>query len=948
MRGKEWLVGLLLGGLCIGGLLWLRSRDVVPEEPTREVYDERPVEHTPLPDTPPPADPPAPPAREEAAATPPPPEPAMAESTTLLVEEATPPAEIEPVEALPHAAEAVSLTGVVRSLHGPVAGVRLTLQGLPEAPAESAGEAFELPMNAQASMTNTVSDEDGAYLLSGFEPGEYTLQVTAAGALDQSIQVRVRAAGTQQDIMLEQGEGLTGIVVDNAGRPLAGINVAVHDWSSGLNSSESAVSAEDGSFELHGLSGPQVNISVTDPEQAYVGSLPIVQASVGAHLTLRMQRAGGVLVEVFDTDGQPLPGVTVKPEQPGNPNWWNPTQAVSDSLGMAQLTSLLPGRYTVTANLEDYTEGAATGVEVRPGEEARVEITLGQGAVVRGQVVDKSGRGLEGVAVVLAPRQGAGMGMQAEAMVEMQLRQSDMLGVDRQSLPGLGNMRLAYSDAEGNFSLAGLADGANRILAISVGYQTTRSSVQVEREQDPEPVRLVLELGGSIAGRVLDSGGQPLAAATVTLMSAQGMARFASSNEEGAYSLEGLPAGKHTVMVYASGSGGGMRTTSAQAEVELGATTTLDIRFSAGLLVRGRLLRAGQPVEGAMVQLLGGDGGMMNMKMGRTIADGSFEIADVQPGDYQAFIQHDARATKLPVTVPDGDKEVQVGDLEIPSSRIAGTIVSTVDGLPIAGAQLMVAEDRASAAGSAMGELLDTMLGMGQSDGEGHFELEGMQGGNLMLQATATGYAPSQLRFELLEGAELLGLRFELQPGVQLTGTVVDAQGQPAPATLGMRDLDSQTVNMGGGWQPQMAEADGSFELNGLTPGHRYAVVAQMPGLAPARAVVLAQEGVQISLALSVPGQLKLQVAVGGEPVAGASLKLFFPDGGYVGEVLSYTNFFQGPPLSDATGLLQLAGLAPGDYTALVSAGEHSQSLPVRIVSGRESEAQVELLEAAE
>jgi len=106
------------------------------------------------------------------------------------------------------------------------------------------------------------------------------------------------------------------------------------------------------------------------------------------------------------------------------------------------------------------------------------------------------------------------------------------------------------TDSDGAFSLVGLPAGSYRLGLLSPeGGQSTSprppyGSIELAHGQVVEGLKLVLDRGLAVSGRVSDEMGNPVVGAYIRC--AEGQAR---SKEDGAYTLTGLTAGQYTLKV---------------------------------------------------------------------------------------------------------------------------------------------------------------------------------------------------------------------------------------------------------------------------------------------------------------------------------------------------------------------------------------------------------------
>jgi protocatechuate 3,4-dioxygenase beta subunit len=262
----------------------------------------------------------------------------------------------------------------------------------------------------------------------------------------------------------------------------------------------------------------------------------------------------------------------------------------------------------------------------------------------------------------------------------------------------MGPMRMgpppqAISDQDGRYVFPRIRPGAYRLQVDKTGYAPLADgpqarTVQVVSGQSAEDTDVQMQRGAVIAGKVLDSAGEPLPDAPVMalrrvsqpgaqqrLMPAGGMGR--QTNDLGEFRIAGLPPGEYYVAAMPRPAammfgGPGVdasaappprtarqpRTTTAttyypgtsdqaaaQAVVVAAGAEVGNIVFTmqsvASFRVSGVVVdEQGEPVGGAMVMLMGSARAGMFMGLGtnnvRTRDNGRFDIDDVPAGSYRA------------------------------------------------------------------------------------------------------------------------------------------------------------------------------------------------------------------------------------------------------------------------------------------------------------------------
>src|SRR5258708_38942588 len=89
------------------------------------------------------------------------------------------------------------------------------------------------------------------------------------------------------------------------------------------------------------------------------------------------EQRGSIEGVIKDASGAVLPGTTVTLESGSGAK----LEATTDAQGLYRFPSLLPGRYTVNANLAGFRPGKQADVEVNLGTVKKVDFSLGVGAV---------------------------------------------------------------------------------------------------------------------------------------------------------------------------------------------------------------------------------------------------------------------------------------------------------------------------------------------------------------------------------------------------------------------------------------------------------------------------------------------------------------------------------------------------------------------------------------
>ena len=104
--------------------------------------------------------------------------------------------------------------------------------------------------------------------------------------------------------------------------------------------------------------------------------LALAAASLLAPPSSAQVSSGGIVGQVRDPGGAPLPGAAVVVE---NEATGRRRSTVTEADGGFQMSALPPGRYRLTATLDRFQQLVRGGVQVATGETVRVELALASG-----------------------------------------------------------------------------------------------------------------------------------------------------------------------------------------------------------------------------------------------------------------------------------------------------------------------------------------------------------------------------------------------------------------------------------------------------------------------------------------------------------------------------------------------------------------------------------------
>jgi protocatechuate 3,4-dioxygenase beta subunit len=601
--------------------------------------------------------------------------------------------------------------------------------------------------------------------------------------------------------------------------------------------------------------------------------------------TLWLDRAVRLAVHVRDFADRPIAGAEVRafvaPDYGDDFDWSKAfaqmalapvavARAGTDVAGTAVFAEMASGDWTFVASAPGRANGAARQVELRGGQEPPdVVIRLGAGHELRGRVLDPDGKPVAGAAVLAgAPQDAWDVGASAARL-------------------------RAVADAEGRWSLAGLAAGD---VALSAGRPGTvpapRAVVHVPSVGSFD---LVLRPTGAVVGTVTQKEtGAPVEGATVR---ATQWGRWspqvaeATTDAAGRYRIDAFPAGglnelraEREGLVFVGADEGWMQTRDRL--VVAGGELHQDLVLQRGASVAGRVTSADGPVDGAKVVLrvVASQGGVEWSGTTTTAADGTWRLDGVLPGAAYGEARKDgwwqrglpaqwwdlpadgAQGAELRVAVPESG-EVRL-DLVLERAPTLRGRVEGPDG-PVAGAQVTAAE----------------VSGFTAADGS--FALAGVRPApGVAVCAAKDGFVPRTQAVPVPEeGAPPEVVLRLARPGV-VRGRVTSTDGSPLRDARVHVVLHSDEVaftpwgidEMAGTGAPFPVAPDGTYVAAVLHAEGKFVVRASSAdhgtGTSPPVAIEEGRSEYVADIALTAAGRVRGRVVAAGAAVGGAQVAL--------------------------------------------------------------------------
>lgn len=632
---------------------------------------------------------------------------------------------------------------------------------------------------------------------------------------------------------LETAGSIAGLVVDEAGRPLAGARLTTipNTPSRGGEIWMGPVvtwSGADGRFALRSLPANRLH-SVTASLDGFAPASQPADASSGPPVRFQLGRGAAAVGQVRDEAGQPVTGaiaILTPALLPSVPDAGiERLQAVSDAEGRFRFPHVNAGSFGLQVEKEGFTSADVGEITV-PEKAAETDlgtVMLKTGAVVEGIVVDSRGKPIAGA------------------------------DVNPQSSDGKLFIRPATTGPDGSFRFADLPRGGRFTLWIDhPGFL----QLQVPEVEAPttKSLRIKLVEARSLKGQVVDPEGQPVAGAKVALVERGGSTLFGggfvegawgssltTTDEDGQFVLNRLP--PQTIKIEVRAAGFRHRSLAGIQIPEEGEATPVEIRLEPGPYLEGRVLDGqGRPVPRAMIRAEGQipDAGRFSYGGARSDDEGRYQISGLEPGPHTvtAESQEGGPSARASVEIRDGRNRI---DLSLPNGiEVSGRVVDA-RGLPLAGASV-----------SLLG-LPPTSTAWGlqaDSSADGSFLIRDVPEGTYRLIGQRRGFARAEAPETVQVGGDpVLGLELRLSPGAVLRGKLLG---------LSPADRDRIEVHVSGetsiSLSPAQVDADGSYRIPDLAPGRWTVLVLLLPrGIVAQETVEIGEGEAEVVLDVEIP-----------------------------------------------------------------------------------------------
>ena len=280
---------------------------------------------------------------------------------------------------------------------------------------------------------------------------------------------------------------------------------------------------------------------------------------------------------------------------------------------------------------------------------------------------------------------------------------------------GYGNT----TDDMGRFYFKNMPPGRYAV-ATTDSAGSARQEFVLGQDERKEDIVLTIAAGRTVRGVVRGVRAEQLKQTFLSLHPKSRPAYFSARiDEQGSYTLNGVPPGPADLSVYADG-----RRLEKKIDVPADRDVVVDIVFPPGARLSGRVTQGGKPATPRNVWMRLADTQTGTLYQARTAEDGAYEIEGVPPGEYR--LRADDDISRLISIAGDA-----VLNIDIPAVQLGGRVQEEGGTTPIVGADVYLRGNEAATA---------RVRAAKETDNLGHFSLTGIEPGDSMLIVHKPGY----------------------------------------------------------------------------------------------------------------------------------------------------------------------------------------------------------------
>ncbi len=621
----------------------------------------------------------------------------------------------------------------------------------------------------------TTTDASGGFAFDALVGRPYTLIAHAATGVAGPVTARLTAKSEPVVLHLRTAATLTVTVIGPGGSGVASASLELR----GVDTQRATADGSGAAAFPSVIPGAYQLVGWAD---GLAHAYQRVRITAG-HNTARLTLVRGAVVTgtVVDERGKPIGGARVAFGAAGELGGFGARRADAATTGedgSFRFDAIPAGTFRFEGSHPVYAPGVSSPVTVDGiHEHSDVRITMSDGAIVRGRVVDAAKQPIVSARVRIGEATTPGRG-----------------GFGPIGAGGLGPPRESYSDNDGAFEIRGLPKRA--LVAVALHDTGASHDVAVDASRgDVYDVELVVDITGTISGVVLDPTGAPVEGVQVSARPAldgsgggdpatwfaasrmRGMPQELSDGS-GKFTMHGLLPGNYQLAavrpprVRAARRGG-------DKDGVLAKTGDTDVKI---------VLQPEGGVKGTAVAITSGaPPSLFTVVVGPVQqsfpSGGVFEVDDIPPGNYQLEVRGPEFQTKAVAVEIDPGKLADVGAISvIPGRTLSGVVIANGQPVPNAtvyGGHTLMGTGTANAQG-AISAMFNASVKQDETGSDGTFALSGFDEGDLSIVAERTDLGRSAPQLVVDGGSNQNALVLTIVPYGTLTGTVSQGDGAGA------------------------------------------------------------------------------------------------------------------------------------------------------------------------
>jgi protocatechuate 3,4-dioxygenase beta subunit len=312
-------------------------------------------------------------------------------------------------------------------------------------------------------------------------------------------------------VEVDRGVTISGRVVHADGTPVAG---ALVEMPRSQLAPRNATTDSDGTFTLAGIASGATTLTALSSDR-HMTSAPVPVTAPAKNVTITMPHGARIEGRVVDRGTkQPVTDFTVSLPTRGRPGPGAMPQQFHADDGSYAVDNVAPGMAQIAVTATGYVTATRSDITAEEGKTVSgIDVQLDRGASITGRVTS-GGAPVAGVQVSLTANR----------------------------MPFFGGLT---TDADGNYTLDGVAEGERSIQFQRTGFIVLHKTVEVTVGKD---LRLDVELdhGAEIRGRVTDRAGHNIPGANVAITGDRGApSNMVQTDLDGSFVIQGLANGSY-------------------------------------------------------------------------------------------------------------------------------------------------------------------------------------------------------------------------------------------------------------------------------------------------------------------------------------------------------------------------------------------------------------------